>query len=413
MILAPASRNPIRLPASTIETVLTRPLAPAERLWVDGGPFRASLVFVTFNNYLFTRMCLESVLFNTTGLNYEVVIVDNASTDDTREYLKLLEQSHANLRIILNETNRGFAPAVNQGLSAAKGECLVILNNDTIVTPGWLPRLLAHLEDASIGMAGPVTNRTGNEAQIEVTYETYGDLVAFSRKHAAAHADERFDIPVLTMFCAAMRREVYDTVGPLDERFEIGFFEDDDYSMRVRAGGYRIVCAEDTFIHHFSGASFGMLAALGKYGDLFHANRRRWEEKWQRQWTPHKHRQNAAYDTLVDRIRTIAKETLPKGRTVAVVSKGDIELLNLEGRTAWHFPQSDDGEYTGYYPADSSQAIAQLEALRSKGAEFLVFPDPSLWWLDHYEGFGNYLHASFPVITKRPKACVIFDLRAK
>jgi hypothetical protein len=215
------------------------------------------------------------------------------------------------------------------------------------------------------------------------------------------------------MFCVAMRREVYERVGPLDERFETGMFEDDDYAMRVRAAGYRLVCAEDAFVHHFAQASFGKLAAEGKYGDVFHSNRRRWEEKWQRKWTPHKRRQNLAYDEAVQRIQTIVPEVLPRGCTLAVVGKGDAERLTFESQTAWHFPQSVTGEYTGYYPADSAQAIQQLEQVRSKGAEFLLFPAASFWWLGHYEAFAGHLHESYRQILAPSGDCLIFDLRSK
>ena len=88
------------------------------------------------------------------------------------------------------------------------------------------------------------------------------------------------------MFCVAMRRDLWERVGPLDEQFEFGMFEDEDYAMRVQAAGYRVDCAEDSFVHHFGQASLGKLAATDEYGPLFHANRKRWEEKWGRPWEP-------------------------------------------------------------------------------------------------------------------------------
>ena len=130
----------------------------------------------------------------------------------------------------------------------------MLLNNDTVPAGDWLPRLLTHLEDPGVGLVGPVTNRAGNEAQIETAYRTFGQYMAFAEERWRRCGDQRTEIRVATMFCAAMRREVFAQVGPLDERFEIGLFEDDDYSMRVRAAGYGVVCAEGLFLHHFGQA---------------------------------------------------------------------------------------------------------------------------------------------------------------
>jgi hypothetical protein len=103
-----------------------------------------------------------------------------------------------------------------------------------------------------------------------------------------------------------------------------------------------------------------------------------------------------AYRRLVDRIRHVANAVVPSEATVAVVSKGDEELLDLGGeRRGWHFPQNEEGAYAGYYPADSAGAIAHLEELREKGADFLLFPETAFWWLDDYKEFGEHLDARY------------------
>jgi hypothetical protein len=112
-------------------------------------------------------------------------------------------------------------------------------------------------------------------------------------------------------------------------------------------------------------------------------------------------------------VQNEVQRAIPASSTVLVVSKGDEELLSLGGRTAWHFPRSEDGEYAGHYPADSAEAIAHLESLRSQGAEFLLFPEPAFWWLDHYGAFREYLASRYFVAARRADTCVIFDLRAQ
>lgn len=91
--------------------------------------------------------------------------------------------------------------------------------------------------------------------------------------------------------------------------------------------------------------------------------------------------------------RWLVERSTPEGARVAVISKGDNELLQVQNREAWHFPQDENGAYAGYYPADSEEAIEDLEAVRAKGAEYLLIPLQSLWWLDHYEGFRRHLES--------------------
>jgi GT2 family glycosyltransferase len=408
LVLTPISRRPTRLNESTVRAVLERP-APTVAARSRLAP-QTSIVVVTRDNLVFARLCLESLLAATDG-GYEVIAVDNGSTDGTREYLSRLNASGAPVRALLNESNRGFARACNQGLRLARGEVLVLLNDDTVVTPGWLRRLTAHLDDPEVGMVGPTTNRIGNEAEIDASYRTLYELVRFADARAETHAGDVFDIPTLTMFCVAMRRDTYEAVGPLDERFEVGLLEDDDYSLRVRSAGYRLLCADDAFIHHFGETSFGKLVPGGEYARLLHANRRRFEEKWGVAWKPYGRRQSREYRELRERIRRAVADTVPPEATVLVASRGDDELLRLGGRRAWHFPRSEGGGYAGHHPADGEEAIAHLEELRLRGADHLLFPRTGLWWLDHYRELRRHLEVSYHTSFREPGTCVIYALR--
>lgn len=118
-----------------------------------------------------------------------------------------------------------------------------------------------------------------------------------------------------------------------------------------------------------------------------------------------------AYRQLIRRIRGVVRTTLPRDATVAVVSKGDGQLLDIECGRAWHFPQSRDGTYPGFYPAGSTSAIAQVEVLRARGAHFLLFPNTSLWWLTQYKAFGDYLRFRYRTVVREEDTCIIFDLR--
>jgi hypothetical protein len=155
--------------------------------------------------------------------------------------------------------------------------------------------------------------------------------------------------------------------------------------------GYRLVCAEDVLVHHLGGASFGRLVTDGTYGRLFEENRRRFESKWAREWRRPARSADDRYNVLLRRIRATVSVYVPTGAAIAVVSRGDDALLELGEAIAWHFPLAPDGRWAGHYPTDTAAAVAQVEAVRRAGAEYLLLPEPAFWWLDHYAGLGDYL----------------------
>jgi glycosyltransferase involved in cell wall biosynthesis len=119
---------------------------------------------------------------------------------------------------------------------------------------------------------------------------------------------------------------------------------------------------------------------------------------------------HASYRQLIRHIREKTKAVVPDGAIVAVVSKGDKDLVELGGeRKGWHFPQNEDGVYVGYHPADSAEAISHLEELREKGAKFLLIPGTELWWLEHYGRFRDHLDSRFRQVWDE-EAGVIYEL---
>ena len=253
---------------------------------------KASVIIVSFNNLDYLRQCLESIFAKTTYPNFEVIVVDNASVPDVPAYLERYAQNEPRLKLVLNGANLGFARANNIGVQAA-GRCdfVVLLNNDTIVTSGWLSKLVHYLRDPQVGLVGPVTNSAGNEARIDVSYDSVADLDRFAAKYTRGKDGLFFDIPMLAMYCLAMRYQLLNEIGSLDERFGIGMFEDDDFAIRVRRAGYRIICAEDVYVHHWMMASFKTLEK-SQYDELFETNRQRFENKWGQKWQPHQYRRS-------------------------------------------------------------------------------------------------------------------------
>jgi len=413
LVLEPVSRRPTRLAPRTILVAARQPAVPR---WDEPprlGRESASVVVVTYGGLPFNRLCLETVLAHSGEVDLELVVVDNGSTDGTPEYLTRLAAADARVRVLLNGRNTGFASACNQGLGLAGGEHLVLLNNDTMVPPGWLPRLIAHLRNPEVGLVGPVTNRIGNEAEIETDYRRWGEFLDLAARRAHEFAGDWLELRSPAMYCLALRRETFLRLGPLDERYEVGLLEDDDYADRARAAGYQQRCVEDVLVHHFGEASFGRLVAGGEYGRILRANQSRYAEKWGRDWQPYGRRPNPRYERESQHLREAVVASVPEGADVLVVSRGDDALLDLDGRRARHFPQSADGGWAGHHPADSEEAIGHLERLRSAGAQYLVVPPTYRWWLRHYEQFHAHLDDHYQVVHSDERGGDIYRLVEK
>ncbi|MCB9913676.1 MAG: glycosyltransferase [Planctomycetes bacterium] len=248
-----------------------------------------SVVVVTWNNLALTQACLASLFADPERPPLEVLVVDNGSTDGTPAWLAEQAAREPRLTLILNEDNRGFAAANNQGLERATGEYVVLLNNDTVVTRGWLRALTAHFRrDPDLGLLGPITNNIGNEARVPTSYVDAAGMHAEAALLVLDGAGRSFALDVAAFFCVMGRRETFEEVGPLDEGFGMGFFEDDDYCRRVRELGKTIRCAEDAFVHHELSASFDKVDPEARRA-LFERNKRYYESKWG-EWIPHAYR---------------------------------------------------------------------------------------------------------------------------
>ena len=116
------------------------------------------------------------------------------------------------------------------------------------------------------------------------------------------------------------------------------------------------------------------------------------------------------YQQLIGRMKRAVDELIPPGSTVLVVSKGDPALLSIGPRTGWHFPRADDGQYSGFHPADNTDAINRLEAQRQLGARYLVIPKTSAWWLEHYSEFISHVRSSGRALLEDSALGSIFEL---
>ncbi|MEY4374533.1 MAG: hypothetical protein RL760_699, partial [Candidatus Eisenbacteria bacterium] len=218
---------------------------------------RVSLVILTWNQLDVTKACIESLRRHTSA-RHEWVFVDNGSTDGTVEFLRALAAERPDTVLIENGRNLGFARGCNQGRTVATGEYVLFLNNDVLVTEGWLDGLLECLAATTrAGFVGPMTNAISGRQQVDVVgYDALHDLDAFAADWRARHRHQRVPSARVVGFCMLGRASLLDRIGGFDESFGTGNFEDDDLCLRAELAGFRNVIAGDVFIHHFGSRSF-------------------------------------------------------------------------------------------------------------------------------------------------------------
>ncbi len=207
------------------------------------------------------RACVERLLRADSATPFEVVIVDDGSQADVRVWLHELARRRGDrqLYFLSFDANRGFAAAVNAGASVARGSTLCLLNSDTLVTHGWLDRLMAALDaHPSLGLAGPVTNMAGNLAQVDPEAPRRPGSRAIEAFAAGRRDDKRvLDTPGrLVFFCVLIRRVLWDQLGGLAAGYGTGNYEDDDFCLRARMAGYQLGVAPGAFVYHYVSRSF-------------------------------------------------------------------------------------------------------------------------------------------------------------
>ncbi len=258
---------------------------------------KVSVVVLSYNQVDLLKACLHSLEKFSNYPNLELIVVDNASDEATRAFLREYESARPlarirDVKILFNDDNLGFAGGNNVGIREATGDYVILLNNDTYVTRGWVLDMVRHLKnDPKLGLVGAVTNNIGNEAKIDVEYADMSEMALAARAYTMAHPRELLPVSNVAFFCVGMRRSTIDEVGLLDEAFTRGFFEDDDYCNRVRKAGLTVGIADDVFVHHHLSASFGAIDQTERQR-LFDDNKRIYESKWG-PWKPHVYRRES------------------------------------------------------------------------------------------------------------------------
>lgn len=217
-------------------------------------PPTVSVIIPVFNNLSYTQRCLETLFAHSDGVPYEVVVVDNASTDGTRAYLEGLGDR---VRTIFNTSNVGFGMANNQAAAVARGQYLLYLNNDTEARPGWLREMVRLMEsDSSIGVVGSkLLYPDGKVQHVGVAFrDGCRPSHLYRGEDLADHpiVNRVREVQAVTGACLMLRRGIVEEPAVFDEAFVNGF-EDVDLCLRVREKGYRVVyCPTSVLVHHES-----------------------------------------------------------------------------------------------------------------------------------------------------------------
>ena len=248
-----------------------------------------TVVVVAYRSAAHLPACLASVAASADGLTRETIVVDNASGDGTPD---LVRARAPEARLIVNESNRGFAAAVNQAARMAGGRHLLLLNPDARPLPGCISRLAAELDaHAEIALAGPQLLDPDGALQpsawpapglLSLAYDALllHNLMPRSRlRLVSAPGRDPVDVECLSGACLLVRRSAFEALGGLDERFFI-YYEDTDLALRARAAGYRVrLVPAATAVHLVGGSSF---QDRREFLARFHESRRRFLAKHHR-----------------------------------------------------------------------------------------------------------------------------------
>ena len=227
-----------------------------------------SIVIPLYNQLKYTKLCLESLQSTLIDLP-EIILVDNASTDGTADYLRTL----AKVKVISNVENLGFAGGCNTGIKAASGEWVVVLNNDVIVTPGWLDGMLNAAERWKLQIVTPAI-REG-----ECTY----DISAYARE-LTGRMQNVIRRGRANGICFMVNRSVFDAIGLFDEKFLIGQYEDKDFFLRAANAGFALGTVGSAFLHHFGSATQNALKDSSVSRPYALKNKAYFARKWKLPW---------------------------------------------------------------------------------------------------------------------------------
>lgn len=222
-----------------------------------------SIIIPVYNQFHYTYNCIKSIKNHTRGINYEIIVADDVSTDQTREIEKIVD----NLKVVHNKENLGFLLNCNNAAKFAKGKYIHFLNNDTYVQRGWLSSLLELIEkDEKIGMVGSklvypngLLQEAGGIFWRDASAWNYGR----GKSPAAPEYNYVKEADYISGASILIPKKLWDEIGGFDSRFAPAYYEDSDLAFEVRKYGYKVVYQPESVVMHFEGMSNGTDTSTG------------------------------------------------------------------------------------------------------------------------------------------------------
>jgi GT2 family glycosyltransferase len=430
---------------------------------------KSSIIIPVFNQAALTRQCLDILV--TQGVE-EIIVVDDGSTDSTPQLLQTFGQkirilTHSENRGFAAASNDGAAAASGDYLVFLNNDTIP----ETGWLGALETYADNHPQVSVVGSKLLYPDERVQHVGVAICQDGYPRHLYrnFPANHPAACKSRRYQ--VVTGASMLVRRKVFEEARGFDPGFRNGF-EDVDLCLRLGAKGHEIHCCAESVLHHFesvsparfkhSGSNVALYRErwLGKVqaddfryyledglirfnyenhyplglgvspllaclesderrlevehrlGELARAMAELSRENTRLSVELGNHDQDSPilrYRELRTRIRETVQAKVPTGSTVLVISKGDSSLLELPERQGWHFPQTDRGAYNGHHPESSGAAIAHLESLRTRGAEYLLIPQPSFWWLDYYTELRQHLETRYTKLDQ-DASCAVYRL---